>query len=214
MKITSVNIAKRQRLNIPDSIVETGIYKRPVTNKVSITKLGIEGDTIVDQTVHGGLDQAIYIYSHEDYQWWSQQLGREIAPGTFGENLTISGFDVDDFVIGDRLQINDVLLEISAPRTPCFKLAAVMNDPTFGKQFAKAARPGAYARVLSEGELETGDVVSLIKINQNYPTVKEIFIEWHSKKPSMDIFKGALDAPLAYVHRVRIQGWVDNTVGN
>lgn len=210
MKIFSVNIAKRQRLNIPDNIVETGIYKKPITNKVAITKFGIEGDTIVDQTVHGGLDQAIYIYCLEDYQWWSQQLGREITPGTFGENLTISGFDVDNFVIGDRLQINNVLLEISAPRTPCFKLAAVMNDPTFGKKFAKAAKPGAYARVLNEGELEIGDAITLIKTNQNYPTVKEIFIEWHSKKPSMDIFTRALEAPLANVHRGKIQKWVDN----
>jgi MOSC domain-containing protein YiiM len=212
MKIISVNIAKRQRLNIPDSIVETGIYKKPITNKVAITKFGVEGDAIVDQTVHGGLDQAIYIYSHEDYQWWSQQLGREIAPGTFGENLTISGFDVDNLVIGDRLQINNVLLEISAPRTPCFKLAFVMNDPTFGKQFAKAAKPGAYARVLSEGELETGDPVSLIKTHQNYPTVKEIFIAWHSKNPSQDIFIRALQAPLGAVHRGRILTWVRDGV--
>ena len=114
-------------------------------------KLGLEGDTIVDSTVHGGLDQAIYIYSSEDYQWWSQQLGKPIAPGTFGENLTISGFNIDEFVVGDQLTLNNVVLEISAPRTPCFKLAAAMNDPTFGKQFAKAARPGAYARVLREG---------------------------------------------------------------
>lgn len=212
MKITSVNIAKRQRFNIPDSIVETGIYKRPVTDKVSITKLGIEGDTIVDQTVHGGLDQAIYIYGHEDYQWWSQQLDKEIAPGTFGENLTISGFDVGNFVIGDRLQINNVLLEISAPRTPCFKLAAVMNDPTFGKQFAKAAKPGAYARVLNEGDLEIGNTITLIKINQNYPTVKQIFIAWHSRSPSLDIFTRALQAPLASMHRSRIQKWVDSAI--
>lgn len=212
MKITSVNIAKKQRLDILDSSVETGIHKKPVTHKVSITKLGIEGDAIVDQTVHGGLDQAIYIYSHEDYQWWSQQIGREIAPGTFGENLTISGFDVDNFVIGDRLRINNILLEISAPRTPCFKLAFVMNDPTFGKQFAKAAKPGAYARVINEGELETGDAVSLIKTDQNYPTVKEIFIAWHSKNPLQDVFIRALQAPLGTVHRGKIQKWVENAL--
>ena len=212
MKITSVNIAKRQKLNILDSSVETGIYKKPVTHKVSITKFGVEGDAIVDQTVHGGLDQAIYIYSHEDYQWWSQQIGREIAPGTFGENLTISGFDVDNFVIGDRLQINNVFLEVSAPRTPCFKLAFVMNDPTFGKLFAKAAKPGAYARVINEGELETGDVISLIKTDQDYPTVKEIFIAWHSKSPSQDIFIRALQAPLGIVHRGKIQKWVENAL--
>jgi len=212
MKIISINIAKPERLKIPDTDIQTGIYKKPIHTKVRVTKFGIEGDTIVDQNVHGGLDQAVYIYSKEDYEWWSQQIGKAIAPGTFGENLTISGFDVDDFVVGDRLQINNVLLEISAPRTPCFKLAAVMNDATFGRQFAKAAKPGAYARVLTEGDLEIGNTITLIKTELHYPTVKEIFIAWHSKNPSLDIFTRALQAPLAIVHRGKIQQWVDNAL--
>jgi len=212
MKIISINIAKPERLKISDTDIQTGIYKKPVLNKVRVTKFGIEGDTIVDQNVHGGLDQAVYIYSHEDYQWWSHQIGKEIAPGTFGENLTISGFNVDDFVVGDRLQIKNVILEISAPRTPCFKLAAVMNDATFGRQFAKAAKPGAYARVLTEGELEIGNTITLIKTELHYPTVKEIFIAWHSKNPSLDVFTRALQAPLAIVHRGKIQQWVDNAL--
>lgn len=208
MKLMSINIAKKERLNLPNRTVTTGIYKLPsLFNTVNVTKLGLEGDVIADKKVHGGLDQAIYIYGHDDYEWWSKELGKPILPGTFGENLTISDFSQYKFTVGDRLQINNVLLEISAPRTPCSILVARMGDPDFMKKFIAAERPGAYARVINEGELEVGAEVTLIKTESDYPTINEIFVEWHLKERSMDILKRALDAPLSGYHREKIQKW-------
>lgn len=210
MKLASINLAKKEKLNMPKRVVYTGIYKQPsFFDKVTITKMGVEGDVIADKKVHGGLDQAIYIYGLDDYQWWSQQLGKLILPGTFGENLTVSNFGQQAFAVGDRLQINNVLLEISAPRTPCAVLGARMGDADFVKQFVAARRPGAYARVIEEGELEVGADVALIKTAQDYPTINEIFVEWHMKKKSRDVLRRALASPLSRYHREKIQQWYD-----
>jgi MOSC domain-containing protein YiiM len=209
MKLVSVNIGKQETLDTPNGAVQTGIIKKPVTMQVEVTELGISGDAIVDTSVHGGLDQALYLYSQEDYDWWSERLGKTLAPGIFGENLTLSSFGDAPLTIGDRLQINEVIIEISAPRTPCFKLAARMGDPTFIKDFVQAARTGAYARVLKIGVITTGDDVVLTKTTEAYPSVSDIFKTCHSKNPDMDIVQKALASPLGRYHKNIIQGIYD-----
>jgi MOSC domain-containing protein YiiM len=91
------------------------------------------------------------VYSREDFVWWEEQLGRSLASGIFGENLTISSFGGEEVMIGDRWQIGEVVLETTAPRIPCGKLGAVMKDPSFVKTFRQGRRPGFYARVLNPG---------------------------------------------------------------
>jgi len=206
MKLISVNIGQQETLNTPNGAVQTGIIKKPISTKVTVTELGLEGDAIVDTSVHGGLDQALYLYSQEDYGWWSERLGRTLSPGIFGENLTISSFGEAPLTIGDRLHIGDVIIEISAPRTPCFKLAARMGDPGFIKDFVQAARTGAYARVIKTGTIIAGDDVVLTKTTEEYPSVSEIFKPCHSKNPDMDIVQKALASPLGRYHKSIIQG--------
>jgi len=206
MKLISVNIGQQETLNTPNGAVQTGIIKKPISTKVTVTELGLEGDAIVDTSVHGGLDQALYLYSQEDYGWWSERLGRTLSPGIFGENLTISSFGEAPLTIGDRLHIGDVIIEISAPRTPCFKLAARMGDPGFIKDFVQAARTGAYARVIKTGTIIAGDDVVLTKTTEEYPSVSEIFKTCHSKNPDMDIVQKALASPLGRYHKSIIQG--------
>lgn len=213
MKLLSVNIGKQETLDTPNGAVQTGIIKRPVSRKVGVTELGIEGDAIVDTSVHGGLDQALYLYSQEDYDWWSGRLGKTLSPGIFGENLTLSTFGDAPLMIGDRLQIGDVIIEISAPRTPCFKLATRMGDPAFIKDFVQAARTGAYARVIKTGELSAGDNVILIKTIENFPSVTDVFKTCHSKTPDMEIVQKALASPLGRYHRNIIQGIYERSVG-
>lgn len=212
MKLVSVNIGKREMLDTPNGIVETGIIKTPVTTSVAITELGIEGDAIVDTKVHGGLDQALYLYSQEDYDWWSVRLGRTLAPGIFGENLTLSSFGDTPLKIGDRFQIGDVIIEISAPRTPCFKLATRMGDPAFIKDFVQAARTGAYARVIKTGNITAGASVVLTKTREAFPSVSDVFKTCHAKNPDMDIVHKALASPLGQFHKKIIQAIFDKGV--
>jgi MOSC domain-containing protein YiiM len=210
MQIISINRAQKRQIEFNGERVDTGIFKTAVSGKVTVTSHGIEGDVIADPSVHGGLDQAVYLYSAEDYQWWSAKLGRELAPGSFGENLTTEGLDLRTLKIGDRLTIGTVLLEISAPRTPCFKLAVKMGDTSFVKQFARAARPGAYARVLHEGALAASDSLTLEKTGEDYAGVVEVFEAWHDKDPAPALFLKALRSPIATVHRQKIQEWYDS----
>lgn len=209
MKLVSVNIGKQETLDTPNGTVQTGIIKKPVSSKVNVTELGIVGDAIVDTSVHGGLDQGLYLYSQEDYDWWSGRLGKTLAPGVFGENLTLSNFGDAPLMIGDRLQIGDVVIEISAPRTPCFKLATRMGDPGFIKDFVQAARTGAYARVIKTGSISAGDDVMLIKTAENFPSVADVFKTCHSKTPDMQIVQKALESPLGRFHKNIIQGIYD-----
>jgi MOSC domain-containing protein YiiM len=209
MKLLSVNIAKQETLDTPNGPVQTGIIKKPVSNKVTVTELGIVGDAIVDTKVHGGLDQALYLYSQEDYDWWVERLGRTLSPGIFGENLTLSSFGDAPLNIGDRLQINNLVIEISAPRTPCFKLAARMGDVGFIKDFVLAARTGAYARVIKTGEIMAGNEVFLTKAKAEYPSVTDVFKTCHSKNPDMDIVRKALLSPIGFYHKKIIQDIFD-----
>jgi len=205
MKLISVNIAKEETLDTPHGSVQTGIIKKPVSTRVTVKELGIEGDAIVDTKVHGGLDQALYLYSQEDYDWWSEHLGKTLPPGIFGENLTLSSFGDAPLNIGDRLQINNVVIEISAPRTPCFKLAARIGSSSFIKDFVQAARTGAYARVITTGDIMAGDDVFLTKTLADYPSVTDVFKTCHSKTPDANIVKKALNAPLGDFHKKIIQ---------
>ncbi len=212
MQIKSINIAAAQTITFNDKAVQTGIFKTPINGDIFVSTLGFEGDTIVDKSVHGGLDQAVYLYHQEDYDWWSEQLNREIPIGMFGENLTVEGDANIDWTIGDRLTINDVELEITAPRAPCFKLGVKMGDATFVKQFVKACRPGAYARVIKEGRLCAGDSIAISKTEKDFAAVKEVFNLWHSKTKPVEQLKKALASPIASVHKASIQQWYNEQV--
>jgi MOSC domain-containing protein YiiM len=212
VQILSVNAANPVTIQLDGGPVITGIYKKPVIGKIQVTRFGIDGDNIVDMKVHGGLDQAVYLYHQEDYEWWSKQLNKTLTPGTFGENLTVSGLADISLVIGDRLKINNIELEITAPRTPCFKLAMRMGDSGFAKKFARAQRPGAYARVIQGGELTAGDAIAFRQTTEDFASVNEVFVEWHNKNKSLAVLKKALASPIATVHKQKLQEWYDALV--
>ena len=118
MRVSSVNTGRKRSIAHGKRTFTTGICKEPAAGPVYLGAEGVNGDNIADLDNHGGADQAVYAYSADDYEWWSTQLGREVPPGTFGENLTIEGMPTD-MNVGDRLLIGDVLLEATAPRIPC-----------------------------------------------------------------------------------------------
>ena len=137
----------------------TGFDKRPVDRPVHLRRLGLAGDTICDLENHGGVDQAVYVYGSDDYEWWDAALGRRLDPGSFGENMVFAQMSCRDILVGDRFAIGPVLLEVTAPRIPCATFAERMGDSRFPRRFHKAGRPGFYCRVLSEGSVRAGDAV-------------------------------------------------------
>jgi MOSC domain-containing protein YiiM len=197
MQVTSVNIGQQQSLQNGSRKEITGIFKLPTSGSVAVTSIGLQGDVICDSKHHGGPDQAIYIYGAADYAWWSGELGYEVIPGTFGENLTISELESASFWIGDRLKIGDVVLEVSAPRIPCGTLAARVGDPKFVKRFRQAERPGLYCRVIQPGMVQIGATVSIEKVVMESISVIEVFRAYYEKEKGEHLLRRHLNAPVA-----------------
>ncbi|NYJ14835.1 MOSC domain-containing protein YiiM [Rhizobium leguminosarum] len=154
MKILALCIGNPERL--PGKSYKTGIFKHAVNGAVMIDAEGLVGDAIYNRKHHGGVDQAVYIEGSLTLDWWSGELGRLYEPGTFGENMVISGLDNRDVSVGDRFISGDLVLEVSACRIPCATFAAKMNDPKFVKRYTVAARPGIYCRVVTGGVAKPG----------------------------------------------------------
>ncbi|MDQ3928145.1 MAG: MOSC domain-containing protein, partial [Chloroflexota bacterium] len=146
----------------------------PVQGRVPLRGVNFVGDDQADRRNHGGRDKAVYSYAREDQEWWEEQLGRPIERGGFGENLTLSSVDVTGAVIGERWEIGSALLEVAQPRSPCWKLGARMGDPDFPPRFADACRPGAYLRIIKEGDVGAGDEVRVVYRPTGSISVSEI----------------------------------------
>lgn len=191
--LDSVNVGTAQ--HIAGYRPLTGIVKRPVPT-AQIERLGMAGDAICDRKHHGGLDQAIYVYFADDYQFWADQLNHRIEPGTFGDNLTIAGVTGRDVAIGDRFAIGDVVLEVTYHRTPCMTFAALMNDHMWVKKFHRAGRPGAYCRVLSSGTVETGMVVAVTPYDGERITLSQLMSFDGAKEVPLDFMARAITTPI------------------
>jgi MOSC domain-containing protein YiiM len=161
-RLLSVNVGRPQPLGLRRGrTVHSSIVKTPVEGRVRVAGINVEGDDQADRRVHGGPDKAVYAYAAEDVAWWEGELGRELGPAAFGENLTVEGVDVTNAVVGERWRIGTVELEVCQPRLPCFKLGLKMGDPKFLRRFTLAGRPGAYLRIRTEGKLGAGDAVDV-----------------------------------------------------
>lgn len=172
--IVSVNVGRQQVVEFRGRMVTTGIYKEPVEGPVRVAGVNLTGDDQADRRAHGGTHKAVYAYASEDYAWWSSQLDRLIPPGMFGDNLTTAGIDVNGAVVGQHWHIGDVVLEVSEPRVPCYKLGIKMGDPRFPVAFSSADRPGTYLRIVVEGSLSAGDAVELGPAPEHGLTVADI----------------------------------------
>lgn len=201
-QLVSINLGTAQ--HIPGYGPLTGIVKTPVSS-ASIERLGMEGDAICDRQHHGGSDQAIYVYFADDYAWWDDELGRTIAPGTFGENLTIAGVEGRAIAIGDRFAIGPVLLEVTYHRTPCMTFAARMGDPRWVKRFHRANRPGAYCRVLASGTVDAGMAADHIPFAGERVTVSELMALDGVREIDPAFMRRALTTPIREKTRFKFE---------
>ncbi|MEV5507781.1 MOSC domain-containing protein [Streptomyces orinoci] len=178
MRILSVNIGSAttvdDRPGHPGEFtggLATGIDKRPVQGPVAVAApgpkgiagSGLAGDEVILRHHHGGDDQAVYAFAREDLDFWERELGRALPPGSFGENLTTTGIDVNGGRIGERWRIGErLLLEVTSPRIPCRTFGDWLRESGWIKRFTQAAAPGAYLRVIEPGEVRAGDPVTVV----------------------------------------------------
>ena len=155
--------------------VRTGIDKKPVSGRVAVHPLGLEGDVQVNRRHHGGEGQAVYAYAQEDADFWTAALGRELPPGRFGENLRTTGLDLRNAVLGERWQVGTALLEVTSWRIPCANFARFWGVPDLVKRFAAHGATGAYLRVVAIGGIGAGDPVEIVSRPDHGITVETAF---------------------------------------
>jgi MOSC domain-containing protein YiiM len=160
--ILSVNVSRAREVLRHGKPNKTAIFKVPVEGRVRLRGHQLEGDEQADPRVHGGPAKAVYAYAREDTAWWEERLGRALVPGTFGENLTLSGVDIAAARVGERWRAGNTVVEVTQPRYPCWKLALRMGDPGFPRAFRSAQRSGTYLAVVEEGDLAAGDPVECL----------------------------------------------------
>jgi MOSC domain-containing protein YiiM len=157
--------------------VTTGIFKKPVSSRVSVSFDGIAGDGQADLSVHGGRDKAVYVYPEVHYATWSRELGiDELEPAQFGENLTVSELSEQTVTLGDTYRFGSVVAVVAQPRLPCFKLGIRMHDDEFPARFLQSGRLGFYLRIEEEGETGPGDTFELLDRPDHGITIHEL---WH-----------------------------------
>jgi MOSC domain-containing protein YiiM len=162
-RIEAVCVSGARLLPLPDRRPNrSGIDKRPVTGRVVVGVLGLDGDVQVNRRYHGGEGQAVYAYAQEDADWWAAELDRELPPGRFGENLRTTGLDLTGALLGERWRVGTALLEVTDCRIPCANFERFWGVPQLVKRFTAHGASGAYLRVLETGEIGAGDTVEVV----------------------------------------------------
>lgn len=162
-------------MNFQNELVTTGIFKEPVSGRVRLRKLNLDGDKQADLIVHGGADKAIYAYPKEHYNYWKKELpGMSLPWGMFGENFTTQGMFEETVNVGDQFQVGTAKVVATQPRMPCYKLGVKFGRMDIIKKFLASGLTGVYFKVMKEGDLEQDDEIKLIKKDENNVTIKDI----------------------------------------
>ncbi len=211
--VTAVCVSGPRPIHLPRAgETQSAIDKRPVTGRVAVHRLGLEGDVQVNRKFHGGEGQALYAYAQEDADRWVAELDRDLPAGRFGENLRTTGLDLTGAVLGERWRLGTVLAEVTAPRTPCAKLQAHWGVPRMIKRFTERGASGAYLRVLEVGDIGAGDAVRVVERPDHGVTIGLAFRAFTTEQHLLPVLAPARDV-LPVRNRPRIDAAVARRSG-
>src|ERR1700719_4404 len=172
--------------------INTAIFKKPVTGRIILRTLNLEGDRQADLSVHGGPNKAVYGYASEHYEFWRQELPDAKLPwGAFGENFTTEGLREEELHVGDRFRVGSATLMVRQPRMPCYKLAAKFQRDDMIEKFLGSGRSGFYFSVEAEGEVGEGDSFELVSRNDDGITIAEMNRLFVREKYNRDLLQKA-----------------------
>jgi MOSC domain-containing protein YiiM len=190
VKIISVNVGLPRLVLRDGEPVSTGIFKEPVTHRVMMRTLNLDGDRQADLSVHGGPEKAVYVYPSEHYDFWKRELPDMDLPwGVFGENFTTTGLLETEVNIGDKFRIGMAEVMVTQPRMPCYKLGIRFGRPDIIKRFLVSERTGFYLSVLKEGEVGAGDEIELLERNGAGVKVVDVTRLYGSDKDNVDVLR-------------------------
>lgn len=159
--LVSVQIGQPKVIDDGEQPWTSSFFREPTTQPVQLTKLGIVGDEVADKKHHGGIDKAVLIYSADHWEFWEREIGSSMPNGGFGENLTVQDAVEGSVCIGDRWSVGEVVLEVSQPRQPCWKLGRRWSRSDLPKLVVQTRKSGWYARVIQEGLIQSGQPMKL-----------------------------------------------------
>lgn len=167
MKVQSIQCGLPREVEWHGTKVTTSIFKEPVSGRVGLRRLNLDGDRQSDLTVHGGEHKAVYCYPLEHYSYWKAELADRALPmGSFGENFTIEGVgDEDSVFIDDRFAVGSAEVVVTQPRLPCYKLGIKFGSDDMVKRFLASRRTGFYLAVTREGDVGAGD--EIVRLSRN-----------------------------------------------
>jgi MOSC domain-containing protein YiiM len=194
MKLISVNVGLPRVVESHDDPVSTGIFKEPVTGRVMLRTLNLDGDRQADLSVHGGPSKAVYAYPSEHYEHWKHELPEMKLPwGMFGENFTTVGLFESELNIGDKFRVGSAVVMVTEPRMPCYKLGIKFGRPDIVKRFLASERTGFYFAVLQEGEVGVGDAIELIERSRDSLRVSDVTALYTHEKHNIGLLRRAIE---------------------
>jgi MOSC domain-containing protein YiiM len=195
VELLTVSVSDIQRVRYHDRWVDTGIFKKQAGGAHRVGVMGLETDAQADLENHGGVDKAVYVYTVENYRYWEAELGRDLPAGQFGENFMVSGMPDESVHIGDIFRCNDVLLQVTQPRVPCFKLGITVGDADFVGRFHYSGRVGFYLRVLETGTVEAGSVIEAVSRDPAGLDIRDAMLALNQGPRQLEIIDKALAIP-------------------
>ncbi len=191
--LNSINIGKSAEVPYDgNKTFRSSILKKPVNGKIFVDALGLDGDSVTNKSVHGGVDKAICLYCEDHFPYWENRVQQNINPGAFGENFTIKGITEEGLQIGDSIQIGDVELQISQPRQPCQNLVKKFGVPKLAQMITATGFSGFYCRVIQPGWIESGMTCSINETTGEKVTLSEANRIFYKDKENIEAIKKLL----------------------
>lgn len=177
--VVSVNRGRSRTIEQKPLLV-SAIDKLPIDGPATVEDFGLEGDEVADRVQHGGTYQAVYAYAAEDLDWWSDQVGKVVRPGLFGENLTTRDLDLNSCVVGEQWLVGTARFQLSSVRVPNETFARWMTLQGFDagdwqRRFVERGRPGVYLSVLERGWIQAGDPIDVVDRPEHGLTAAAMF---------------------------------------
>lgn len=206
INIVSLNVRGKAEILVADhQSVKTAFRKIPVgSDQIELGMYSFQGDMVQDKKHHGGNDKAICCYNSDHFKKWREELGFDLQPAAFGENLTLSGSSAheENVYIGDRYQLGEAVVEVSEPRGPCYVIGIRYNYKKFPIHLQQTGLTGFYLRTIKPGIVKASDElihlsshpekISVMDVNrvryhdpknkewiQRLVNLKELSTDWH-----------------------------------
>ena len=196
MKVISLNVGRPRLAVYKGATVNTGIFKQPVTGRLALRTLNLDGDRQADLTVHGGVYKAAYAYPSEHYGFWRKELPEMQLPwGMFGENFTTQGLAEENIHVGDCFRVGSATVMVRQPRMPCYKLPIRFQRDDIIERFLVSGRSGFYFSVEHEGDVGEGDSIELLSTDEDGITIAEMNRLFVRDRYNRDLLQKAIATP-------------------